>query len=685
MGAALVAYLYATTDIPQPEKIAMAATTTVYYSDGKSEIGSFGAQNRQIVSCDDLPSYIGHAVVASENRSFYSDSGIDLKGIARALFTNVTTGSRQGGSTITQQYAERYYLGETTSYSGKLREAILALKIARTQSKETVLCNYLNTIYLGRGSYGIQAAAQAYFGVDAKNLTLSQAALLAGIIPAPSSWDPAQNASEARTRFRRVLNIMIEDGWITASQRARASMPSTVAYRQTNVYSGQKGYLLQMVRSELIAAKAFTADELDTGGYRIVTTIDRTRQALMYEVASPSQGGKGVVPDGLEVGGLSADPSTGAILAVYAGDDYLTHQLNNATQALYEPGSTMKPFALLAAVQSGVSLDTTFNGNSPRRFSGITSAVSNFGKTSYGTISLYKATAYSVNTVYMDLQQKLGASKVAQTAVEAGMSSSRITGKNPFTVLGNDGVHLTDVVRAYSTLASDGLRPTLHIVSAVASRQGKTLYSGSTSSTRVFDANSTALVTKALTGVVQYGTGKEASSIGRTLAGKSGTANDATAASFVGYTTGVVTSFAIWYPDSNGSPREIPSIGSYGSGSGYPIHLFTRYMATALNGTTDTAFPTATDKGTIGGPDGSWGTGRSASSGSSESSGGSSASPTPSASPSVSGSTSTGSASPTTSGSSSSTSGTSSSSPSDSSPSTKTSEPTSPSKSATTQ
>jgi len=172
VGAAAFAYLYLTTEIIPPEKQALAQKTTVYYADGSTPIGTYADQNREIIDCAVLPKYVGNAVVSSENRSFYKDNGIDLKGIGRALLNNVTKGTRQGGSTITQQYAERYYLGETTTYKGKLREAILSLKISRTESKETVLCNYMNTIYFGRGAYGIQAAAQNYFGKDAKDLTM---------------------------------------------------------------------------------------------------------------------------------------------------------------------------------------------------------------------------------------------------------------------------------------------------------------------------------------------------------------------------------------------------------------------------------------------------------------------------------------------------------------------------------
>ena len=303
------------------------------------------------------------------------------------------------------------------------------------------------------------------------------------------------------------------------------------------------------------------------------------------------------------------DPKTGGIISLYAGDDYLTKQLNNVTQAVYEPGSTMKPFALLATVQSGVSLNTYFNARSPQSFEGITDPVRNFGNVSYGYIDLYHATANSVNTVFMALQQKLGATKVAETAVAAGVNSKLVSGNNPFTVLGNDGVHLSDMAQAYATLANDGNKPTLHIVGSVKNSQNKDVYTAPSTAERVFDANDVALVQKAMTGTVRYGTATEARKVGKTLAGKSGTANDGTAGSFVGFTPNTLTIFAMWYPDANGNPQEIPSFSGYSGGSEYPIHLFTTYMTQALADTPDEDFPEATDNGKVGGPDGTWGTG----------------------------------------------------------------------------
>ncbi|MBM6692209.1 penicillin-binding protein [Bifidobacterium pullorum subsp. saeculare] len=610
LGIGAFAYLYATTEIPQPESIAVAENTTVYYADGTTPIGTFSEQNREIIDCSVLPDYVGQAVVASEDRSFYTNRGIDLVGIARAFWNNLTTGSRQGGSTITQQYAERYYLGETTSYLGKAREAILALKIAQAQDKDQVLCNYMNTIYLGRGTYGIQAAAKAYFGKEAKDLTVAEAAMLAGIIPSPSSWDPAVDPEQAQARFTRVLRIMQEDGYITAQEQQEAQFPQTIEYTQQNSYQGANGYLLQMVRDELTGDGTFSAEQLDTGGYAIVTTIDKSKQDLMYSVVSPAQNGmQGVIPDGMEFGAISVNAKDGSIISVYAGEDYLSKQLNQATQSVYEIGSTMKPMALLGAIQEGVNLDTVFNGNSPRKFDGITDPVGNFGNMSYGNVNLYTATAQSLNTVYMDVQAKLGTQRIAEIAKEAGAESDALDGTNPFTVLGNNALTTKDVARMYATIANQGNRPNIHIVSSVKNTDGEDIYKAPTETTQVFDANDTALVTKAMTGTVQNGTATEALAVGHNLAMKTGTANDSYAASAVGFTPSVVSVFAMWYPDANGNPQEVPAFGGWSGGSDYPVHLFTQYMTQALAGTDNETFPNAVDHGKVGGSDGSWGLG----------------------------------------------------------------------------
>lgn len=609
IGIGLFTYLYVTTDIPQPEKVAIAEKTTVYYNDGTTEIGSFSEQNREIIDCSVLPDYVGNAIVASEDRSFYRNGGIDIMGMARALYNNLTTGSRQGGSTITQQYAERYYLGDTTSYSGKIREAILAMKIANSQDKQQVLCNYMNTIYLGRGAYGIQAAAKAYFGKEAKDLTVDEAAMIAGIIPAPSMWDPAVNPEQAKSRFTRVIGIMREDGYITGQQASEAKFPETKPVSVSNDLAGPNGYLLTTVENELVASKAFTKDELETGGYKIVSTLDPNMQKIMQTVGDDRPEG---MPESIQVGGIALDQKTGSVKAIYGGSDYLKHQLNNATQANFQPGSTMKPFGLLGAAMDDVNFNTMFNGNSPERFEttpGTWAEVPNALNMSWGTINLKQATANSVNTVFMNVNQHLTPKKFAQIAHDAGITGD-IQEDTLYNILGINSLTVWDLAQGHSTIANDGTKNTLHIVDRVL-KGDKEMYKPNLGTKQVFDANDCMLVQNAMLGTTQYGTAAgTAATLGRQVAGKSGTANDETAASFVGYTPSLMNVWAIWNPGENGESQIVPEFAGYGvSSTGYPSHLFTEFMAQALAGQPAETFATPVDNGKIGGPNGDWGLG----------------------------------------------------------------------------
>ncbi|RYM96915.1 transglycosylase domain-containing protein [Bifidobacterium animalis] len=609
IGIGLFTYLYVTTDIPQPEKVAIAEKTTVYYNDGTTEIGSFSEQNREIIDCSVLPDYVGNAIVASEDRSFYRNGGIDIMGMARALYNNLTTGSRQGGSTITQQYAERYYLGDTTSYSGKIREAILAMKIANSQDKQQVLCNYMNTIYLGRGAYGIQAAAKAYFGKEAKDLTVDEAAMIAGIIPAPSMWDPAVNEAQAKSRFTRVIGIMREDGYITGQQANEAKFPETKPVSVSNDLAGPNGYLLTTVENELVASKAFTKDELETGGYKIVSTLDPNMQKIMQTVGDDRPEG---MPESIQVGGIALDQKTGSVKAIYGGSDYLKHQLNNATQANFQPGSTMKPFGLLGAAMDDVNFNTMFNGNSPERFEttpGTWAEVPNALNMSWGTINLKQATANSVNTVFMNVNQHLTPKKFAQIAHDAGITGD-IQEDTLYNILGINSLTVWDLAQGHSTIANDGTKNTLHIVDRVL-KGDKEMYKPDLGTKQVFDANDCQLVQNAMLGTTQYGTAAgTAATLGRQVAGKSGTANDETAASFVGYTPSLMNVWAIWNPGENGESQIVPEFAGYGvSSTGYPSHLFTEFMAQALAGQPAETFATPVDNGKIGGPNGDWGLG----------------------------------------------------------------------------
>ena len=391
LGLGLVVAAYATTTVPTPSSFAKAQTTTVRYAnnaDGSPGpvMGTFAQQKREIIDVAKIPAQVGHAVVASEDQSFYDNAGVDPVGIARAFVNNIRGGATQGGSTITQQYVERYYHDtSTTDYVGKFKEALVAVKVTQSQDKNEVLGNYLNTIYFGRATYGIQAAAQAYFGVDAKDLTVAQGALLAGIIPSPSNWDPAVDPKKAQQRWERVLDNMVKGGWLSAADRAAQVFPPTIAVTTPQTYAGPQGYLLAMVRNELITKASFNDDTIDTVGLSIITTIEQPVQAAAEAAVAGLRDGTlaKVAPDPLmKVAVVSIDPADGAIVALYGGPDYVTQPRNAVTQDRAQAGSTFKPFTLTAALENGVSLSKTFSGASPMTLNGWDSPskkVQNFG------------------------------------------------------------------------------------------------------------------------------------------------------------------------------------------------------------------------------------------------------------------------------------------------------------------
>src|SRR3954447_1067355 len=311
LGAGSVVAAYAFTDIPDKSADDVTAqTSTVYFApndDGSpgAVMGTFSTQKRTLVKIETLPEYVGQATAAAEDKSFYSSkSGVSITGMGRALINNLKGGPTEGGSTLTQQYVERYYVGSTTTdYVGKAKETLLAIKIAQTQKKPEIMDRYLNSIYYGRDSYGIQAAAQSYFGVDAAALTVEQAALLAGIIPSPNNWDPAVAPAKAEARWNIVLDSMVEEGWVTLEARAAMVFPPTIVPVESNTWAGTNGYLLEMVVKELADQPyKLDRDELNRGGYSIVTTIKQPMQdnavaQVNAFMAGGLEGQRGLAPD----------------------------------------------------------------------------------------------------------------------------------------------------------------------------------------------------------------------------------------------------------------------------------------------------------------------------------------------------------------------------------------------------
>lgn len=596
---------YVKTDVPSPQKFAQAEISTVYYGNNKDVMGTFSEQDRVIIDATELPNYIGQAVVASEDRTFYENNGVDLKGIARALINNLQGKATQGGSTLSQQYVENYYMGSTKTYVGKAKEAILALKINREQSKDTILNNYLNTIYFGRQAYGIQAASKAYFNKDAKDLTVSEAALLAGIIPAPSAWDPQVDPDTAEQRWNRVLNNMVADGWIKAAERKKLEYPKAIDYVQkSSDFKGTRGYLLQHVRDELVHTIGYSEEQVDILGLKVYTTIDPEKQQLMEKVVanmpkSPSPG--------LKVAMSSIDTATGGIIAEYGGPDYQKIQQNAATQDIAMAGSTFKSFVVMAALEKGWSIEDKIDGSAPMVIDGH--SISNSDGSSKSVTTLREALMHSWNTPFVRLNMDIGPESSKNAAIRAGLpdDTNGLDSLVPVSALGFSSPHNIDITEAYATFATGGIHREAHIVAKVTDKDGNVLYEADTDGTRVFTKQNTTQLVSALQDVQRSGISSVNSAmIGRPIAYKTGTSENSMSAQFAGFIPQVATAVSLYQAGKNGEQEPITPFGGYSMmyGGAVPGDMWGEYMRQAVADLPVEQFPTYTKGNNAGGTSG---------------------------------------------------------------------------------
>jgi membrane peptidoglycan carboxypeptidase len=599
--AGIFYFAYQNTTIPDANKAFEAQSTYVYYDGGKAQIGRFAEQNRESIALADIPPSMQDAVVAAEDRTFYTNKGIDPKGILRAAFSNARGNATQGASTITQQYVKLLYLSQQRTLSRKIKEAFLSLKVQQQQSKQAILEGYLNTIYFGRGAYGVQAASNAYFGKPAKKLTVPESAMLAAVLNSPSYLSPdrgAEGRAALTERYDYVLDGMVKMGNLDSSEAARfeGHLPKIIKHHADDQYGGQRGFMLTMVKSQLLRL-GFDESEIDSGGLRVETTFTRKAMRASEDAVL------GERPPGLKklhVATASVDVNTGALVGFYAGQDYLKSQLNWAALG-GSPGSAFKPFALAAGIKSGFQLKDTFDGNSPYTLdSGAT--IQNEGSgtgTDYGSaISMITATEQSVNTAYADLTQSIpdGPEKILDMAVDMGIPrDSPGLEPNAGIALGSATISPISMANAYATIADDGVYRKWFIIRKVSrASDGKVLYKVPRRKDRVLPDDIDRDVSYALQQVVQNGTGRNALSLGRPAAGKTGTATndngDVSSSWFVGYTPQVAT--AVMYVRGKGNEALNGYMPSY-FGADYPTRTWTALMSAVLEGTDIEDFPPA--------------------------------------------------------------------------------------------
>jgi len=586
--------LYILIDVPAPNDLSQAQASVVYYDNGKDELGRFAEVDRTLVTLHDVPSDVQHAVLAAEDRGFYENSGISPSGIARAAWNNIIGGDLQGASTITQQYARNAYLSQERTWTRKIKETILAIKLNRELSKDQILEDYLNTIYFGRGAYGIQAASQAYFRKDVQQLSVEEGAVLAAVIRSPASYDPAEGRSEKEALEGRVLNYvipgMVEQDWLGASDAAKLKVPKVPKPEDDNQYAGQNGYLLFYVRDEL-RELGFNAQEIDGGGLRVTTTFNE--QAQVAAEQSVEEGFPPPPNDRVQTGLASVEPGTGRIMAMYGGFDYLKSQTNNAI-TLQQPGSTLKAFTLAAALEEGVTLTDTFAGNSPFYVEGTANPFNNEFDQSYGDqVSLLTALKESINTAFVDLSVQIGPEKVIDVMEATGIPKDA-PGllASPSLTLGFSSVTPLQMAAAYATFAAQGEYAPPFSVEEVRSSSGALLYSADPKPRQVIAPGVANEVTYGLTQVVASGTGTNALALDRPAAGKTGTSADKTAW-FVGYTPQLSTAVLFFREGKNGEELSLDGVGGLSTffGGEYPTLIWTAYMAAALAGQPVEQFP----------------------------------------------------------------------------------------------
>ncbi len=542
VGAGALAYFALT--LPGTDQLTAAQrqpSITILADDG-SLVATFGELFGEPLRLREMPRYLPEAVIATEDRRFYHHFGVDLIGMARALFADLRAGHIvQGGSTITQQLAKNLFLTPDRTIGRKIRETMLALWLEHQFTKNQILELYLNRVYLGAGTYGVDAAAHRYFNKSARDITLYEAAVIAGLLKAPSRFSPLNDRALAADRADQVLQNMVDAGYITEAQaKAAARQKSQLA--ADRVPPGSR-YFGDWIASQI-------GSFADIGGHDVVvtTTLDPKMQAYAERAVANTLATDGAA-DHVSQGALVAMSPDGAIRAMVGGSNYNDSQFNRATQAERQPGSSFKPFVYLAALEHGIKPTDIFN-DAPVRIGDW--EPHNYENKYRGNVTVADAVAYSINTVAAQVIHRVGANNVIAAARRLGITTP--LPDDDSLALGTGSVTLMELTAAYAAFASGGIAAWPHAILEIRDAHGNVLYHRSGSGApRVIDANVAGEMNQLLEGVIQHGTGR-AAALNRPDAGKTGTTQDFRDALFVGYTADLVC--GVWFGNDDNSPMK---------------------------------------------------------------------------------------------------------------------------------
>lgn len=566
-------------------------TSKVYAANGQLIAVLHAEQDREIIASADIPKNLQQAAVAIEDIRFYQHKGVDLRGIFRAVYVNIRNQGSEGASTITQQYVRNSFITPEVTYKRKIKEAALAYQLEQKYSKDKILEMYLNTVYFGEGCYGIQAAAQTYFGKNAKDVTLPEAALLAGLPGAPNLFDPYVNIDLCKTRRDRVLDKMAEQKYITkkAAEEAKAT-PIVVKPAATNTGTAQTvaPYFIEHVKIGLI--EKYGANMVYRGGMRIYTTLD----LKMQKNAEDSVFGTLNEPGDPEAALVAIDPKTGYIKALVGGRDFNANKYNLATQAKRSPGSSFKTIGLAAALESNISPSRTYDASAPKyiKTGNETWRVENYeGGTFGGAMSIAEATVWSVNAVYAQLAIDVKPAKIVETAEKLGIVTP--VPPYPAIILGAlpDGATVLEMASAYATLADDGVYNKPTGIIKITDAEGNIIEETKPQGKQAVSQNTARTVNKILESVISRGTGSRAN-IGRPAGGKTGTAEYKQDAWFVGHTPDLACAVWMGYPEGSVEMGYIHGYPPYGGS--LPALMWKAFMGAALEGVAASEFPEGT-------------------------------------------------------------------------------------------